>query len=209
MTTGNFQQLMLFKDDKIISCETEKTFKSRKNPKQLMFDIFSDSNNDKIITEKECKYCKYCNNILPITMFTKNQAICKPCRHIGDKIRFDIRYINKKCKNCDKPSLKNRIYCFDHWFLQVSFRHFKSRKYGNELINLWEKQNHRCVYTNVELIPGDNMSLDHIISKYDNPDLAQYFNNVQWVHKDINSMKTRFSHDAFITLCKYISQKFS
>lgn len=185
---------------------TLRKFKTEEEAKQFVLNIFPDVYDVKIETERKCLHC---NHILPLENFKKNSHVCKSCASIRDKQLKQNRKKNNICGNCNKPPLKNNFLCFDHWFIDVSRRHFKTRKYANELMFLWEKQNRRCVYTNVELIPADNMSLDHIVSQYDNPDLAHDFNNVQWVHKDINSMKTKFSHDAFITLCKYISQKFS
>lgn len=185
---------------------TQKQFNSEEEAKQFVLDIFP--NVYDFIPETERK-CISCNHILPLKRFYINENVCKSCRNIERKIKRKKRRDNNICTRCNNISLKNHNLCFDHWFMEASRRHFKTIKYDTKLIDLWEKQNRRCVYSNVELIPADNMSLDHIISKYDNPDLAHDFNNVQWVHKDINNMKTKFSHDAFITLCKYISQKFS
>jgi len=185
--------------------ETNRYFKTEEEARQFVLNIFPDVYDVKIETERKCLHC---NHILPLENFKKNSHVCKSCISIKDKHRCKKRTLNNICRNCNKPTLKNSVYCFDHWFMDVSRRHFKTTKYANELMFLWEKQNRRCVYSNVELIPADNMSLDHIVSQYDNPDLAHDFNNVQWVHKDINNMKFKFSHDAFIKLCKYISQRF-
>lgn len=184
---------------------TEKRFNTEEEARQFVLNIFPDAYDVVLETERKCISC---NHILPLENFIKNENVCKSCRYIEQKIRRKKRRDNNICKSCNKPVLKNHDLCFDHWFMEKSRRHLKTTNYANELIHLWEKQNRRCVYSNVELIPADNMSLDHIVSQYDNPDLAHDLNNVQWVHKDINSMKTKFSHDAFIKLCKYISQKF-
>ena len=185
--------------------ETQRRFKTEEEARQFVLNILPDAYDVKIETERKCTHC---NQILPIENFSKNRHVCKSCITIQQKQIKQNRKLNNICQDCNKPALKNNLYCFDHWFQRVSRRYFKDIKYDKALIDLWEKQNRRCVYSNVELIPSDNMSLDHIVSQYDNPDLAHDLNNVQWVHKDINSMKTKFSHDAFIKLCKYISQKF-
>ena len=103
--------------------------------------------------------------------------------------------------------MSTSTFCYNHWFSSIASQYFK-RSEAIDLINLYEKQNRRCVYTGVLLIPSENMSLDHIVSRNDNPELTNDINNVQWVHKDINMMKTRFSHDGFIKLCKHIAKRF-
>jgi hypothetical protein len=134
--------------------------------------------------------------------------VCKSC---GVKRRAIInknKYNNNICYSCNDSRLPKSIYCYNHWFRCTSKTYFSTHKYSIDLINLYEKQNRRCVYTGVLLIPNENMSLDHIISRNDNPELTNDINNVQWVHKDINMMKTRFSHDVFIKLCKHIAKRF-
>lgn len=197
-----------FSSDGITPYGKEKSFKTEEEAKQFVLNIFPDAYDIKSEIERKCNHC---NHILPLENFNMRRKtnLCKLCISIYNKKYRHNKKDNNICTHCNKLAFKNSILCFDHWFRDVSRRHFKTNKYANELIHLWEKQNRRCVYSNVELIPADNMSLDHIVSKYDNPDLAHDFNNVQWVHKDINNMKFKFSHDAFITLCKYISQKFS
>ena len=194
-----------FSSDGITPYGKEKSFKTEEEAKQFVLNIFPDAYDVKSEIERKCNHC---NHILPLEKFNKKSNFCKSCKHIRDQHRFKQKKLNNICRWCTKPALKNHLLCFDHWFMEKSRRHLKTTNYANELIHLWEKQNRRCVYSNVELIPADNMSLDHIVSQYDNPDLAHDLNNVQWVHKDINSMKTKFSHDAFIKLCKYISQRF-
>ena len=195
----------LFAGD-ITPYETQRRFKTEEEARQFVLNILPDAYDVKIETERKCIHC---NQILPIGKFSKNRNVCKSCVTIQQRQIKQNRKLNNICQDCNKPALKNNLYCFDHWFQRVSRRYFKDIKYDKALIDLWEKQNRRCVYSNVELIPSDNMSLDHIVSQYDNPDLAHDLNNVQWVHKDINNMKFKFSHDAFITLCKYISQRFN
>jgi hypothetical protein len=186
--------------------KTKRRFKTEEEARQFVLNIFPDVYDVKIETERKCLHC---NQILPIEKFGKNRNVCKSCITIQNTQIKQNRRNNNICRNCNKPTLKNSVYCFDHWFMDVSRRHFKTPKYDKALIDLWEKQNRKCVYTGIELIPADNMSLDHIISRYDNPSLAHDFNNVQWVHKDINTMKSKFSHDNFIKLCRYICQRFN
>jgi hypothetical protein len=64
-----------------------------------------------------------------------------------------------------------------------------------------EKQDFKCPYTGLKLVPGENASLDHIkpVSKF--PELACEISNVEWVHKKINWMKMDWDKQDFIDFC--------
>lgn len=69
-----------------------------------------------------------------------------------------------------------------------------------------EAQNFKCAYTGEAIVPGINASIDHIVPASrggsDGPE------NLQWVSKVINLMKTSMTHDEFIAMCKRISERF-
>jgi len=67
---------------------------------------------------------------------------------------------------------------------------------------LWEEQNSICKLSGMGISFSDKTaSLDRI----DN-NLGYIFGNVQWLHKDINKIKTTLSQDKFIELCNHVSQ---
>ncbi len=68
--------------------------------------------------------------------------------------------------------------------------------------NIYEillKQNYRCVYSG-RLLDETTMSVDRI-----NPSVGYVNGNVQWIHKDINSMKWDLTHRQFLGWCRLIS----
>jgi len=76
------------------------------------------------------------------------------------------------------------------------------------LDNLYINQNKKCVYTGYTLYFGNTKirgtaSLDRIDSK-----IGYIENNVQWVHKDVNTIKWDLSHDKFLEICKTITENF-
>ncbi len=85
---------------------------------------------------------------------------------------------------------------------------FGTVKYADELQALAEKQKWLCPYTNDVLIPSVNMSLDHIVSRKDDPSKSQDIKNMQWVTLQANISKSSFSHDSFILFCKKVSERF-
>ena len=73
--------------------------------------------------------------------------------------------------------------------------------------SLYNRQNGRCALSGVPIhfkVDGCDectASLDRIDS-----DLPYAEGNVQWVHKDVNWMKNRFSQDAFVRWCRLITE---
>ena len=73
-----------------------------------------------------------------------------------------------------------------------------------ELKSLLEQQNYKCIYSGVNLIMGENASVDHIKPLSGNPVLNHDINNLQWTTKQINLMKLNLSEDEFLNIIKSI-----
>lgn len=71
-------------------------------------------------------------------------------------------------------------------------------EYLNEL---YHKQNGYCALTGLKISMEDSASLDRIDSEK-----PYIFNNVQWVHKDVNRMKNKYNLDYFLKLCKSVAE---
>lgn len=95
--------------------------------------------------------------------------------------------------------------CTNCWFKEAANRGLRNRRHATAIKTLFEDQKGRCAYTGDVLIPGDNASLDHIdpISLGGSNDP----NNVQWVTKVVNRMKTNMNHDEFVGMCLRISAR--
>lgn len=66
----------------------------------------------------------------------------------------------------------------------------------------WERQQGRCRYTGRRLTHGVDASLD----RRDN--VRGYLpDNIQWVHRDINRMKSVFAEDLFLQLCAEVADR--
>lgn len=144
-------------------------------------------------------------------------------------------YYKVKCRNCNKKFLKNqytfgkyRCQCYKKVNGAYNFQGYKdisavyfSRVKANaktkerEFIitkqSIWEqwiKQDKKCALSGVKLVIERNYkklkimtaSLDRIDSEkgYTN-------NNIQWVHKHLNQMKSNHSQDYFLKLCRLIT----
>lgn len=127
---------------------------------------------------------------------------------------------SKGCKNCTRAGSAHykwqgvgRISASVLYGIEQNAKR-KNRKVNLTLEYLWElflNQNERCALSGVKLDTwisnnkkqGRRMSasLDRIDSEGDYVE-----GNVQWVHKDINKLKTDFSQDRFIELCKLVAK---
>lgn len=75
-----------------------------------------------------------------------------------------------------------------------------------DIWNLFLEQNRKCKLTNLPLVfsskywaTDGTASLDRI-----NSELGYIKGNLQWVHKDINQMKSNFSEEYFFGLCRKV-----
>jgi len=142
-----------------------------------------------------------------------------------------------KCGNCCQVSRSNikstsSCGCLSHikgkknkgWkgFEKISGRYWnqiktgaKSRKLEFNLdikyaANLLESQSDCCALTGLSIsLPGSKSSGYKHTASLDRIDSSKGYvaNNVQWVHKDINLMKSNFPQDRFIELCLLVAKK--
>lgn len=76
-----------------------------------------------------------------------------------------------------------------------------------ELWELYQKQKGKCALSGLPI----EFSVKHKLTKtasLDRIDSSEGYklSNVQWVHKDINWLKNKFTQDKFITLCKAVAK---
>lgn len=75
---------------------------------------------------------------------------------------------------------------------------------------LFQDQKEKCALTGmlIELPKGSKKNYTHTASlDRINSDLGYVVGNVQWVHKDINSMKSNFTEKRFKELCRLVAEK--
>jgi hypothetical protein len=125
-----------------------------------------------------------------------------------DNSYWSERYRKKKeagiCQHCSSPATVGGL-CLVDWFKNVASVHFGTRKLGQELSDLWAAQNGICAYSGEVLTPGLNASLDHKIPITRGGHIS--IQNVQWVSKRVNTMKTDLTDTEFITLCDLIASR--
>lgn len=127
----------------------------------------------------------------------------------------DIRFKkSKQCLNCANRKYVGKISgtVYNHIKDSAKRRKIEFNITHEELWDLYQKQLGKCKLSGIDLYFSDTTeehkkyrlttaSLDRIDS------LKGYvLDNVQWIHKDINMMKQRFSQEYFIQICKNIAE---
>lgn len=169
--------------------------------------------------------CFKCEKVKSITEYGKsNRGVCKSCRTLGLKNKWAIRKMkNYKsiikereqnrirrskrksaglCTNCNNKKLADSLSCLSCWFGDLSKRYLGTGKRKCELIEIYTKQKFLCVYTGEKLIPGKNMSLDHILPLSRYPHLGGKVENLQFTTHNANRIKSDMTDDEFIAFCK-------
>lgn len=109
--------------------------------------------------------------------------------------------LSGKCIKCKDYAIENTYsFCEKHFLKYVSLRHSGTATNWKYLKQLLESQNNKCFYSGIDLILGQNASIDHIKSKSKYPELKHDINNLQWVDIKVNLMKRESNEDYFLEL---------
>ena len=147
--------------------------------------------------------CTRCKKELPITDFyvsrvNKNKSgyvpYCKECSKEAHKEWISTHKSNAQIyqqRHRSKCRLENLCYicgkieclpdsgcrCENCWYKGIANKRLKDSSRWQELKDIAIKQNYICPYSGDTLIPGTNMSIDHILPISKNPELEFDINN--------------------------------
>ena len=96
-----------------------------------------------------------------------------------------------------------------YWSRVRDQAHQRGLKFHIDIVSAWNiylKQNKCCALSGLPIRFGRSGKRKENTASLDRIDpLKGYIkNNIQWVHKDINTMKYAFSQDYFINLCRFV-----
>jgi hypothetical protein len=101
-----------------------------------------------------------------------------------------------------------------YWYNQKIHAQTRSREFSitpEYAWGLFVEQERKCRYTGMELSFTRNYRNDKVsqTASLDRIDSSKGYveGNIQWVHKDVNRMKSNLTHDKFIKLCKLIAME--
>lgn len=141
--------------------------------------------------------CKTCRANLP-----NPEALGRRCASCLEKTRVDYRarVARGQCVVCRHAATAGG-FCFDHWLKNIGNTYGMTFKNGQltMLKQLWLGQNAKCALTGMQLIPGFNASLDHIlpVSKGGNSERS----NLRWILLELNKFRSTTSDAELIELC--------
>ena len=146
----------------------------------------------------------------------RSQWLCR-CECGKEKTITRSNLINGNTNSCGCIKKKGENHPGFVGYKEISGRKWKEiRKCGTSrhleftitLPYIWElfiKQNRKCALTNLPLQFGSTNSAPYTAS-LDRIDSTKGYveGNVQWVHKDVNLMKNKFSQAYFTKVCKLV-----
>lgn len=138
-----------------------------------------------------------------------NPSDVRTCRVCADKNNIARTQKVKEreqiglCIGCGKglplPGNRKCVVCY---LKHLAWTYFHSTAKWEKLNELFDSQKGICPYTGRKLIMGQDAEIDHIISRYQGG--RDELGNYQWVHRDINRMKTYQSHAQFLNLVREV-----
>lgn len=108
------------------------------------------------------------------------------------------------CRFCKNVHLKEQKVCAICYLKVLAKNNLNSRKHGEKLYLKLIEQNYKCYLTGKPIELGVNASLDHVVPRSRNPDLAYDLDNIKWCDTKVNFMKKDLVIDEFIEICKQI-----
>lgn len=137
------------------------------------------------------KICKECKQEKDISKFYKklNSTVsyCDDCCKQKAKKYAKDRVTDGRCRYCSNKRLKTTRYCLTHLVKRICDFHRIDHSLIPELIKKLHDQKFQCYYTGILLIPGSNLSIDHIIPKKTLIDNS--IDNLVWCDLAINKLK--------------------
>jgi hypothetical protein len=135
--------------------------------------------------------------------------ICRASNAATKKALRDSRRKSGLCIKCGKPTNASTVYCELHAVQSMLVKAMGTTCYLETILAKLHAQRYKCYYSGLPIILGATASLDHRNPRVRFPDEWSDPNNIVWVHKIINRMKTDMTHTEFVDMCTTISQRFS
>lgn len=168
---------------------------------------------------EEMKICRKCKEEKPIFEYHKDKTkkygvttICKPCARIETRkyYKANTQHILEHQRRYSKFYIPKHTKDIDSRLKELCTKaKGRTNKEFNlvpqNLIDLWAKQDGKCAYTGLPLVPTANqfntVSLDRVDSSK-----GYIVGNIQLLCTAINRMKLDYDEKVFIQFCHLVSQ---
>jgi hypothetical protein len=163
--------------------------------------------NSKVYYEnKSKKICRCGESILD--GFTSCEKCRKKLIPHRKKMKNNFRE-NGLCVRCGKTPMRYKVFprqtlCEKCYLQQCSYNNLGSTKHWKFLKEKLVAQGCKCTYTGDKIVLGENDSLDHINPVARFPKLKHDLNNVEWITREVNFMKSENTKDEFIQCLRTI-----
>lgn len=146
-------------------------------------------------SKKEDNNTLYCNNCLIRNRETNRKFI--------KKYRND-RLENKLCLQCGRERYQESNFCRYHFIENIARKLGLPSEQWEILLQKLEQSDFKCFYTGIDIVPGLNACVDHVIPKSKNKNLIDDLDNLVWCDKRINIMKSNLSINEFTNMCQRV-----
>lgn len=149
-------------------------------------------------TKKKYQDCKKGGMCRCGKVLDRNGILCSECLNKSrqqNAVLLEAKKRDNECRNCPQKKLLETSYCSGCYLKILAKSHLGSTDNWKLLRELFEKQ-HICPYTGIELVLGDNASLDRIVPRAKGG--QDVIENMQWVYKPINVLKWDYSESEFL-----------
>lgn len=160
----------------------------------------SKSNKKRTQSRKSDGLCIKCG----VAKEQQHRASCDACLKYMNEF-MAVRRHNWESESCCVDCGANVIEvkrCTVCYLKMISMNVFGTTVRYKELLDLFNKQQERCKYTNRLLTFQVDCELDHIIPKSKGG--GDVIDNLQWLHRDVNKMKYDLTEATFIASVKEI-----
>lgn len=128
--------------------------------------------------------------------------ICYKIVNKKETENFDFKIIEKLECMCTGSRCRKNKSCTKFWFLSTITNNLGNILLKDQLIEIYNTQRGICPLTGDFLVPGVNMSLDHIIPRARGG--TNEISNLRWVTQEANRVKFTMSDSELILMCKDI-----
>ena len=154
------------------------------------------SQNALVLRREQENLCVHCGKVPPIV----GSLACSTCltkvnerNRISKKQRQEEALAAGRCMRCSQTLVGESFYCLDHYVHYILVSQGLSVELEAELVDKAIAQGMKCWMTGVPLVPGKNMSLEHIKPKITHSHLANELSNLVWTDLDANRCKRDMS----------------
>lgn len=160
---------------------------------------------------KERRICQSCGDPLPSGCRTIR---CGKCQQVVLDLANEKRAKRQReclCIYCGNPEILESTrddanqFCYECYFKRISVCRLGATKHWKSLLKKFEAQGGCCAYTGEKLVLGENAALDHILPVVRFPDRANDPTNVEWVTRQVNSLKGDKTKDEFLATIRLLS----